>query len=166
MRRFLFPLLTIALLTSTTGCSVGMALLQRMPARRAAATEKLVQVAEFHEARGDFAEAEATYRRALKDAPGNTDLQERLTAVTELKRRQQGQKSDALDQLDGPLSILAANRRRRDEVLAGKSGPIRSASYGELRKAKPESEARGRRSDEVESQNADEELVGRQSPIL
>lgn len=166
MRRFLFPLLTIALLTSTTGCSVGMALLQRMPVRRAAATEKLVQVAEFHEARGDFAEAEATYRRALKDAPRNTDLQERLAAVTELKRRQQGQKNDALDQLEGPQSILAANRRRREEVLAGKSGPIRSASYGELLKANPEPEARGRRSDVGESRNADEELIGQQSPIL
>lgn len=166
MRRFLFPLLSIALLTSTTGCSVGMALLQRMPARRAAATEKLVQVAEFHEARGEFAEAEATYKRALKDAPGNADLQDRLTAVTELKRRQQGLESGDLNQLDGPQSILASNRRRREEVLAGKSGPVRSASYGNVRKAKPEPEARDRRSNVSDSRNADEELVGRQSPIL
>jgi len=137
-----------------------------MPARRAAATEKLVQVAEFHEARGEYAEAEATYRRALKDTPGNADLQDRLIAVTELNRRRKSHGSDDAEQLDGPQSILAANRRRREEVLAGKSSPVRSASYGEREKAKPQSEVRRRPADVVDSRHADEELVGRQSPIL
>ena len=169
MTRVLFPLISFALLISTTGCSVGMALLQRAPHRRAAATEKLIQVAEFHEARGEFAAAEDTYRRALAVSPGNSDLQDRLLAVRELKRRQQAEARNDIEQLDGPQSVLAANRRRRDEALAGKSSPLRvratSWSSGSDEDSAADDAEFTSGNDSVRSRDSDDELLGRVTPI-
>lgn len=169
MSRVLFPLISCALLISTTGCSVGMALLQRAPHRRAAATEKLIQVAEFHEARGEFAAAEDTYRRALTVSPGNSDLQDRLLAVRELKRRQQAEARDTMEQLDGPQSVLAANRRRRDEALAGKSSPLRvratSWNNGDEEDSAADDTESASGKDSVRSRYSDEDLLGRVTPL-
>ncbi len=169
MSRVLFPLISCALLISTSGCSVGMALLQRAPHRRAAATEKLIQVAEFHEARGEFAAAEDTYRRALTVSPGNSDLQDRLLAVRELKRRQQAEARDTMEQLDGPQSVLAANRRRRDEALAGKSSPLRVHATSWTSAGEDDSAAEDKESDSgnasVPSRDSEEDLLGRVTPL-
>jgi Tfp pilus assembly protein PilF len=146
-----------------------MALLQRAPHRRAAATEKLIQVAEFHEARGEFAAAEDTYRRALTVSPGNSDLQDRLLAVRELKRRQQAEARDTMEQLDGPQSVLAANRRRRDEALAGKSSPLRVRATSWTSGGEDDSAAEDKESDSgkesIRSRDSEEDLLGRVTPL-
>lgn len=117
MFRSLLPGFVCLLLPLLSGCSVGLALLQRNPAPSPLAAKKLIQVAEFHEVRGNYESAAVAYQRALEMDPESEEIEERLAEVAQMQRVERRRQSEAAEPPETWSVASAARDRRVDEVL-------------------------------------------------
>lgn len=169
----LFSLTICVLLTALLpGCSVGMALYQKGPASDTDAAARLIQVAEFHEYRGDYEAAQNSYRKAMELIPGESALNQRVSAlrrVAEISGGNTAVSPDTSASSDSRSVVSAACDRKLEQVLlGGKTTQRTSPASTRVRSSSLSSRTPALNSDpfQASESDADESMIGRQSPLF
>lgn len=176
MFRSLLPGFVCLLLPVLSGCSVGMALFQRNPAPSPLAARKLVQVAEFHEVRGNYEAAAVAYQRALEMNPDSEEIEERLAEVAQMQRMERRRES----QVEVPSeswSVASAARDRHVEEVLNRRQVVQAAGFEGAPRIRPlkvrSTPSRTAAQDpifdeefEAAEEQSESDLIGKQTPLF
>lgn len=176
MFRSLLPGFVCLLLPVLSGCSVGMALFQRNPAPSPLAALKLVQVAEFHEVRGNYEAAAVAYQRALEMNPDSEEIEERLAEVAQMQRMERRRES----QVEVPSeswSVASAARDRHVEEVLNRRQVVQAAGFEgapRIRPLKVRSTPSRKAAQapifdeefEAAEEQSESDLIGKQTPLF
>jgi tetratricopeptide (TPR) repeat protein len=165
--------LVAAISSSLAGCSVGTALYQRGPGTSALAADRLIQVGEFHEFRGNYAAAQNSYQRALELIPESASLNRRITLLQQAQKLQPelADVPETSPQPEDDRSVVAsAVDRKLEQVLqtdpqgrlASSSLPRRSVGITQRPVSIGVSSDPFRNTDSLD----DASLLGRQTPLF
>ncbi|MFN5283590.1 MAG: tetratricopeptide repeat protein [Planctomyces sp.] len=176
MFRSLIPGFVCLLLPMLSGCSVGMALLQRNPAPSPLAAKKLVQVAEFHEVRGNYEAAAVAYQRALEMDPASEEIEERLAEVAQMQRVERRRQTEAAEPPE-TWSVASATRDRRVEEVLNRRQVVQAAAFeGAPRirplKVRPAPARRSSRAPVFDEEfepaevRSESDMIGKQTPLF
>jgi tetratricopeptide (TPR) repeat protein len=176
MFRSLLPGFVCLLLPMLSGCSVGMALFQRNPAPSPLAARKLVQVAEFHEVRGNYEAAAVAYQRALEMNPDSEEIEERLAEVAQMQRMERRRESQA-EVPSESWSVASAARDRRVEEVLNRRQVVQAAAFEgapRIRPLKVRSTPSRKAAQapifdeefEAAEEQSESDLIGKQTPLF
>ncbi|HAP07888.1 MAG TPA: hypothetical protein DCR20_08665, partial [Planctomycetaceae bacterium] len=136
MFRSLLPGIVCLLLPMLSGCSVGLALLQRNPTPSPLAARKLVQVAEFHEVRGNYEAAAVAYQRALEMDPESEEIEERLGEVAQMQRVER--RRQAVEEVpEESWSVASAARDRKVDEVLNRREVVQAAAFAGAPRIRP-----------------------------
>ena len=176
MFRSLLPGIVCLLLPMLSGCSVGLALLQRNPTPSPLAARKLVQVAEFHEVRGNYEAAAVAYQRALEMDPESEEIEERLGEVAQMQRVER--RRQAVEEVpEESWSVASAARDRKVDEVLNRREVVQAAAFAGAPRIRPlQVNPAPRRRHAAEpvfdedfskfEQSSDRDLIGKQTPLF
>ncbi len=175
MKSYFLLTLSVLLATALPGCSIGMALYQKGPASDTDAAARLIQVAEFHEFRGDYEAAQNSYRKAMELVPGESTLNQRVSVLKRVAEMNGGD-ATAVQQTTSDSAarsvVSAACDKKLEQLLLGGTAAQRPAPAASrirsssLSRRSPALESDPFRHWQASEMDSDQDMIGRQSPLF